>query len=624
MKDFDKQPEVSSDFESLLNLLCDGNIEPAQRDRLEQLLQDNPSLLKVYVDHMGVETGLTWRYRTGKSESSNRQTVDSEHSAGATWLPGTGLYINKRWMGILALAVGLLFILASTHWFTNDSLNNQAASQPASSELPQLLATLRESSAVVWSNGDSAVDVGGRIGPGALRVEDGEAELVFDSGAKLRIGGPAELELESPLLARLIKGRVAAHMPTTATGFELQTPTSKLVDQGTEFGVLVEDSGATQVHVFRGQVDVHFDGDEGALASKVELRDREARRIERLGDSGTSIPFSKIEFGGLARRVVEPTKWAIADGGNGHYYQLVVEDQPITWHEAARLAMGRHHRGMPGHLVTMTADEENRFVIEKLLEGVPIRGAWMGLTDSLREGHFNWVTGEQYDFSAWAKWPEPQPDNFREADWHGGEDYGMFTQFLDKQPWAWNDLSIDSMYEKVSAYVVEYEPPVAALKNGSMALDPIHWSKEDGGNGNYYRIVLVLEPTRWEEIDRLARQSEVLGTQGHLVALESEEEREFVANEILRICGIPEMMIGLSGSLEADNLRWATGVPVENLEVERSHLPTDHVYGVFRWNPAGKWQTGWEIRAMSKDVLPAGWFGYLVEYPVGEKEEGEL
>lgn len=619
MNDFDKQPDTESEFESLLNLLCDGDISTEQRDRLEELLQENPSLAKVYLDHMGVETGLAWRYRTGK-EASDRQRVDSTHESKTAWFADTRRYIKKPWMGVFALAVGLLFVLASTQWFTGESADDVSASHSGATESAKLLATLRDASAVVWSNGDRAVDVGGRIGPGALRVESGEAELVFDSGAKLRIGGPAELELKSPLLARLITGRVAAHMPTTATGFELQTPTSKLVDQGTEFGVLVEDSGATQVHVFRGQVDVHFDGDEGALANKVELRDREARRIERLGESGQSIPFSKLEFGGLARRVVEPTKWAIADGGNGHYYQLVVEDQPITWHEAARLAMSRHHRGMPGHLATLTADEENQFVIEKLLDGVPIRGAWMGLTDALREGHFSWVTGEQYDFTAWAKWPEPQPDNFREADWHGGEDYGMFAQITVKQPWAWNDLSIDSMHEKVSAYVVEYEPPVAALKNGSMALDPIHWPKERGGNGNYYRIVLVLEPTSWEQINRLASQSEVLGTQGHLVALETEEEREFVANDILRICGIPEMMIGLSGSLEENNLTWATGAPVEGLNVERSHLPTDQVYGVFRWNPAGKWQTGWEIRAMAKDVLPAGWFGYLVEYPVGEKK----
>lgn len=605
---------IESEFNELTNSLCEGSITTDERDRLEGLLKRYPALRKSYVDYMSVDTSLAWRYRTGAASTVDSSDQHDTPVVREPWHTVARRIAGKQWLTV-ALAVCVLLLLVPFFWADAQKSADTVAAKDADTAVPYL-ATLRDATDAVWNNGDVAIDVGGRIQLGTLRLDAGEAEVVFDSGAKLRIAGPAQLKLESPLVAYLEIGKVAAHMPPSAVGFELRTPTSKLVDQGTEFGVLVQDEGSTQVHVFRGQVDVHYDDPKSGGTSKLQLFDRQARRIDRPGDPGEQIAFSRSSFGGLARRVADPVQWKIAEGGNGHFYQLVVEDQPVTWHEAARLAMGRYHRGMPGHLVTLTAREEDQFVIENLLEEVAIRGVWMGLTDSLREGSFRWVTGEPFDFSNWATWPEQQPDNFHEADWHGGEDYGMYTQFLDKQPWAWNDLSIDSMHEKVSAYLVEYEPPVAALEHGSMMLDPMHWPEEAGGNGHYYRVVLVLDPHSWDDIRRIADQTEVLGTKGHLVTLETAEEREFVAEEILRICGIPEVMIGLNGSLEQNDLRWVTGEAVTGFEIERSHLPTDMVYGVFRWNPAGKWQTGWEIRAMSKDVVPAGWFGYLVEYPV--------
>lgn len=623
MSDTSKPTDTgASDIELLLNRMCDATITADERSRLEELLLNDSTARQKYVEYLGVNSALAWKYRTGagqtaiapeENDADQRAVVDSR-SVGR----------EKGWHRLastfFAMAVGLLLGLVAWNAFQPEPQTATPAKSPSDAG-SVFLATLRDATGPVWQNDGVAVDVGARIRDGELRIESGEAEVVFDSGAKLMLAGPAELNVASPFSARLLRGTLAAHMPPSAVGFELHTPTSRLVDQGTEFGVQVDESGTTQVHVFRGQVDVHRTGGNGKQAEqKLELFDQQARMIARAGDMGEQIEFSKQPFGRLARQVAEPIEWPVSRGGNGHFYQLVVEKQPLDWHQAARQAMNRHYRGMPGHLVTLTSSDEDRFVVTNLIEDVTTRGVWIGLTDVLREGHFRWVTGEPYEFTSWASWPDQQPDNFHEAEWHGGEDYAMYTRFPGKQPWAWNDLSIDSMYEKVSAYVVEYEPPVDALRHRSMVLDPIHWSKEVGGNGHYYRVVLVEEPTDWATIRDRAAETEVLGVKGHLAALETDEERLYVAEQILRVCGIPEMMIGLSGSLEQSDLRWINGRPVEGFEVERSHLPTDLVYGVFRWNPAGKWQTGWEIRAMSLDILPDGWFGYLVEYPVDTRE----
>ena len=43
-------------------------------------------------------------------------------------------------------------------------------------------------------------------------------------------------------------------MPRFARGYTILTPTAEVVDLGTEFGVDVDDSGASEVHVFDGDV----------------------------------------------------------------------------------------------------------------------------------------------------------------------------------------------------------------------------------------------------------------------------------------------------------------------------------------------------------------------------------
>ena len=628
-----KDSQIPDELVDLANRMCDETISGPERERLEQILSEQPDQRRSYLDYLRVHASLIWRYRTGDisdkakeagSEANSIGTDPASTSQSQVDRPGWGgLNFMSRWAFFGAVSACVLAaVLLWQRDYSTDSKNELAGSAKSSPGL--FVATLREASHAVWSNDGKPVDVGSRVEIGNLWLDAGEAELVFDSGARLLLAGPAKLNLESPLSLFIEQGKVAAHMPPSAVGFQVRTPTSTLVDQGTEFGVLVDPTGSTQVHVFRGQVDVHYDGssDSGNDQEKIELMGHQARRIDTPGSEGEQIEFSKARFGSLARRVAEPIQWRVSDGGNGHFYQLVVAKNPLTWHEAARRSMNKYFRGMQGHLVTVTSASEDQFVRDNLLvEELATRGVWIGLTDVLRETHFRWITGEPYSYSNWASWPEQQPDDFREADWHGGEDYGMYTRFPEKQPWAWNDLSIDSMHEKITAYIVEYEPTVDALRNRSMTFDPIHWSKEEGGNGHYYRVVLVLEPTDWQTIRELAEDTELLGVPGQLVSLETTEERVYVADNILRICGIPQMMIGLSGSLEQDELRWVNGKQVEGFEVERSHLPTDQIYGVFHWNPAGTWQTGWEIRAMSMDVLPSGWFGYLIEYPVGNGTE---
>ena len=113
---------------------------------------------------------------------------------------------------------------------------------------------------------------------------------------------------------------------------------------------------------------------------------------------------------------------------NGHEYRLIPSYK--TWAEAK---LDCEARG--GHLVTITSSAENT-----LVTGLTHMGSvWIGLTDEITEGEFQWVTGEAVDYTNWA------PGEPNDA---GGEDY---TELYDSG--EWNDIPSGQSHP----YVCEWE-----------------------------------------------------------------------------------------------------------------------------------------------------------------------
>ncbi len=106
-----------------------------------------------------------------------------------------------------------------------------------------------------WSPTSVAAD--GNLFPGGmLQLDSGLAEITFTSGARAILAGPAKLETTGPNSARLLAGNLVASVPPEATGFRVDTPTTTIIDIGTEFGMHVGDDGVAEIQVFRGEVDV--------------------------------------------------------------------------------------------------------------------------------------------------------------------------------------------------------------------------------------------------------------------------------------------------------------------------------------------------------------------------------
>ncbi len=86
-------------------------------------------------------------------------------------------------------------------------------------------------------------------------LEKGLLELKMNSEAGIIIAGPTTFQLLNSNKLRLLHGTITANVPRNAIGFTVNTPTMKVVDLGTQFGVHVNKKGTSETHVFKGIVD---------------------------------------------------------------------------------------------------------------------------------------------------------------------------------------------------------------------------------------------------------------------------------------------------------------------------------------------------------------------------------
>lgn len=114
------------------------------------------------------------------------------------------------------------------------------------------LANVTSSTGAVWKL--LSIEKGDSLSKGVFFLEKGLSEITLQNGVRLILEAPIEFEIESVDLVKVHQGQLVANVPEPAIGFTILTPSSEIVDLGTEFGVSVKDDGGSEVHVLDGEV----------------------------------------------------------------------------------------------------------------------------------------------------------------------------------------------------------------------------------------------------------------------------------------------------------------------------------------------------------------------------------
>jgi len=116
----------------------------------------------------------------------------------------------------------------------------------------RVVATLDDSAHAVWRVPRQEP----QLRRGSMTLEQGYAQLTFKQGTQVLIQAPCTFELQSTNKMALENGSMTANVPTQAVGFTVQTPWTRVVDYGTEFGLSTGQTNGAEVHVFKGHVGV--------------------------------------------------------------------------------------------------------------------------------------------------------------------------------------------------------------------------------------------------------------------------------------------------------------------------------------------------------------------------------
>lgn len=150
------------------------------------------------------------------------------------------------WIGIAAiLLIGVLLVWP---WISRQGVTERWASPPVVAQITKTQPPSFEP--------EADLAVGREILAGEqVLVESGFVELDNGHGVRLVVQGPSVLRFDEALRLSLDEGRLAARVEEAGKGFTVQTPSGRIVDHGTEFGVTYEPGKQTlETSVFEGSV----------------------------------------------------------------------------------------------------------------------------------------------------------------------------------------------------------------------------------------------------------------------------------------------------------------------------------------------------------------------------------
>ena len=221
---------------ALCNAVIDGNITEKQKAELSRWLLTSRKAREYYVRTMGLSASL-YNYASEMQSEAPDVFVPRPQFNWVSFL--------MRWLAPLGAAAAIVV----GFWLV--TVNQNKAEAPNDESVAQLTA----SKGCQWAGG-AVLSPGARFHKGQeIELTHGFAEVTFDSGARVLLEGPTKLEVDSAWVAVLKQGTLKANVPHEAIGFSIAAATVNVVDLGTEFTMIADATGATDLLVLKGAVE---------------------------------------------------------------------------------------------------------------------------------------------------------------------------------------------------------------------------------------------------------------------------------------------------------------------------------------------------------------------------------
>ena len=304
----------------------EGQVTQDDVDRFEELLRDNPEAESLYIEYLRTTVALPGAMArtsfTGQPEAEATPAVnlfaglaDAVHWTSHPW----------RFFAVVMVLTMLTWSVFYVAMLSGTGKRNLQHGPIAAGSAGREVARIVEMRDVRW-NAASETPVNSRLHVGdQLEFSAGLMQIEYRTGVRLIVEGPAALRIDGPNKVGMDVGRLAAEVATAAVGFRVDTPAATIVDLGTEFATVVEQSHACDVFVYQGTIEVEpLAADGRPSGAKHRLVAGQSLRISA---ERTVEPNAASDPEQIVRRMPQ------VGNGNGSdaYAQAVLASKPLAY-----------------------------------------------------------------------------------------------------------------------------------------------------------------------------------------------------------------------------------------------------------------------------------------------------
>jgi ferric-dicitrate binding protein FerR (iron transport regulator) len=287
-----QRPPADDELWALAEAFVDGTAAADERDRLEARLRSEPAARQFYVAYLDLHAQLQWRTR-GQSAPPAAAPPARRRSGPVIPRP----YLAAA--GCLAAAL-LAAVLLHRPGPTDDG--------EAAPDLPAppggSVAVLIDNKSAVWDEGMALpTEAGSALPPGRLKLRAGVVEVAFRGGGDVLLEGPADFDVSASDHGFLHRGKLTAMVAAGAPAFRVGMPGVVVTDVGGVCGLVRDDTGRTEVHVFEGEVGADPTDGRAAPLPWMRLLTNAGARIDALRRTVTPVPLDERAFARLRPEV---------------------------------------------------------------------------------------------------------------------------------------------------------------------------------------------------------------------------------------------------------------------------------------------------------------------------------